>query len=205
VVRCPTRSCNVGLTGARDSDDYKDFALAFARVANVGWDKNRDRFPLSVRARAPSAVTLKRKLTSISLRTVEEGAVWRAAAWRDVGDQLGDSVVAEDVVFLEHDCALFRGFAAPWPTHVWDFRLIDWKPYTGPTPKGPEWGTRISAEELERLKIEFAACRAGDDAWEVTFETIHGSDGEYQDCPAADAAYSAAHDAVLATHVKAGV
>lgn len=58
------------------------------------------------------------------------------------------------LVLIENEGAVFRGFAVCNPEEVWNFRAGKWQPYGGPVPKGIGWGEEITPAEFENLKAE---------------------------------------------------
>lgn len=60
-----------------------------------------------------------------------------------------------NIVYIEHDGALFRGTSRSCPQEVWSHREQQWKPYSFDAPWKPvEWGTEITEEEFEGLAAD---------------------------------------------------
>lgn len=60
-----------------------------------------------------------------------------------------------NVVYIEHDGALFRGSSRSLPKEVWSFKEQRWKPYAFDAQWKPvEWGTEITEREFARLARE---------------------------------------------------
>ena len=56
---------------------------------------------------------------------------------------------ATKMLYIEHEGALFRGFARAWPQEVWVPGLKRFEPYKGEIPKPIHWGDVISDADAE--------------------------------------------------------
>ena len=57
----------------------------------------------------------------------------------------------QDLLYIEADGRLFRGFGRLWPILAWDADARTWTPHDGANPQPEPWGELITVREAERL------------------------------------------------------
>lgn len=66
-----------------------------------------------------------------------------------------EEMTMSEIVYIEHEGALFRGASRSHPQEVWSHQDQKWRPYTFDAPWKPiEWGTEISEEEFEQRVVD---------------------------------------------------
>jgi hypothetical protein len=57
----------------------------------------------------------------------------------------------QDLLYIEADRALFRGFGRLWPVLAWDAAAGIWIQHDGANPQPESWGELVTPREAERL------------------------------------------------------